>query len=435
MKILAIGLNHKSAPIDVRENLAFDAGEVVRALGQLKLRFAGGEFVLLSTCNRVELYIAGSEDVGVSVESISEFLSEFHGIEQGSFCEHLYVYENEEAAKHLLTVTSSLDSLVVGESQIISQVKESYRLSCKAKSVGKVLNKLFHRAFKTSKQIHTMTSISSGRVSIAGVAVELAMQLFADISSAKVVVIGAGEMGELLVQHLLHVGCKDITVVNRSYERGSGMAERYGICCRKWEELDEQLAESDIAIASASVQNYLFRRSDIEKIMRKHRSRVLLVIDISVPRNFEPAVNEIKDVHLYSIDDLAAVVENNRKAREDDIAKGIRIVGEQATGFMEWFRARDIGPLIGQMKSEFAKISQKELEKLFDENGTNVLLEGVKEPRLSLRVNKLLHCVIKNVDIVAKERGTAEAAKLVDDIVRHAEKSSAEAIDKELLES
>ena len=232
-KITVVGLNHKNAPVDIREKLAFNATETIRALGQLKGRFHGAEFVLLSTCLRVELYSASKRTEGIEAETIADFFSEFHNVALWDFQDFLYVYNDEEAVRHLLMVASSLDSMVVGEGQIIGQVKESYRLACAAKSTGKVLNRLFHCAFATSKKVHTNTSISSGRVSIAGIAVELTKQLFADIAAAKVVVLGAGEMGELLVQHLLHAKCKDITIVNRSYERGLDVAKRYAIEARE----------------------------------------------------------------------------------------------------------------------------------------------------------------------------------------------------------
>jgi len=197
MKIVVLGLNHKSAPIEIREKLAFDTTQTIKALKELKIRFREAEFVLLSTCNRVELYCASkiTESEEVTAENLAEFISDYHNIPIEKFQESLYAYENEDSVRHLLTVASSLDSMVVGEAQIIAQVKESYQLACTAKSAGKILNRLFHCAFATSKKIYTTTSISTGRVSVAGVAVELAMQLFADISSAKVVVIGAGEMG------------------------------------------------------------------------------------------------------------------------------------------------------------------------------------------------------------------------------------------------
>jgi len=426
MKIVVVGLNHKTAPIDIREKLAFDAAEQLRALRELKNKFAEAEFVLLSTCNRVELYCADKRTGGIEAEHLIEFLARFHNIEPADFQDSLYIYKEADAVRHLLTVTSSIDSMVVGEVQILGQVKESYRLACTTKSTGKVLNRLFHCAFATSKKIHTTTSISSGRVSVAGVAVELAMQLFADISSAIVAVIGAGEMGELLLQHLLHVGCRNITLINRSYDRGLKKAAGYGVRAGKWEDLDEQLSSANIAIASAAVQDYIFTKKAISKILDRRRKGALLIIDIAVPRNFEPAVNEIDDVYLYSIDDLSKVAEQNRKVREKDIARGMELVYENVAEFMEWLGAKDIGPLIGRMKEQFRQISEKELEQFFVGIRQEASCKKVMKTMVNRIVNKLLHCVIKNVNGVAKKHGTTEAAKLVDSIVRQAEEISSE---------
>jgi len=328
-------------------------------------------------------------------------------------------------------VASSLDSLVVGEAQIIGQVKNSYKLACAAKTTGKILNRLFHCAFATSKKVYTTTSISSGRVSVAGVAVELAKQLFADISSAKVVVIGAGDTGQLLVQHLLQAGARNITIVNRSYDRGLNVAEQYGIRAEKWEQLNEQLISANIAIASASVQDYLFRKDSFREITARRKEGTLLIIDIAVPRNFEPAVNELEGLYLYSVDDLAAVVEQNRKVRERDMAKGMEIVLENVTDFTEWFGSKDIGPLIGRMKEQFKQISENEMERFFVGVRQEASCKEVMEAMVNRVVNKLLHCVIHNVNIVAKENGATEAARLVDSIVKQAEEIISEPGDKE----
>ena len=431
MKIVVLGLNHKTAPVEIREKLAFDAAGTSEALCALKKMFPQSQYVLISTCNRVELYCAGKHCQGGDPERLARFLSEFHHVELDRFRPFLYVYENEDAVRHLLTVASSLDSLVVGEAEIIGQVKESYRLACAAKTTGKVLNRLFHCAFATSKKVYTTTSVSSGRVSVAGVAVELAKQLFADISAAKVVVVGAGETGQLIVQHLLSVGARNITVVNRSYDRGVKVAQQYGITAEKWEQLEEQLIGANIAIASASVQDYLFKKETFKEITARRNDQTLLIIDIAVPRNFEPAVNELEGVYLYSIDDLAAVVEQNRRARERDMARGMEIVFENVTDFMEWFGARDLGPLIGRMKEQFAQISKNEMEKFFVGIREDACCKEVLEAMVNRVVNKLLHCVIKNVDEVARENGADEAAKLVDTIVRQAEAISSEPKDKE----
>jgi glutamyl-tRNA reductase len=431
MKIVVLGLNHKTAPVEIREKLAFDSAQTSKALCELKRRFAQAEFVLISTCNRVELYCAGKHCQGADPEGLAGFLSEFHGVELGKFREFLYAHENEEAVRHLLSVASSLDSLVVGEAQIVGQVKDSYKLACAAKTTGKVLNRLFHSAFASSKKVYTTTSIADGRVSVAGVAVELAMQLFADMSSARVVVIGAGDMGQLIIQHLLQVGARNITVVNRSYDRGLKVAGQYGIAAAKWEQLDEQLIGANIAIASASVQDYLFRKDSFKQIMARRKEGTLLIVDIAVPRNFEPAVNELDGLYLYSVDDLSAAVEQNRKARERDMARGMEIVLENVTEFMEWFGAKDVGPLIGRMKEQFAQIGRNEMERFFVGVREEASCKEVMEEMVNRVVNKLLHCVIKNVNVVAKENGATEAAKLVDTIVREAEEIISDPDDKE----
>jgi glutamyl-tRNA reductase len=421
MKIVVLGLNHKTASLEIREKLAFGSEAAGKALCELKTKFPQAEFVLLSTCNRVELYGAGKHCQGADPERLAEFLADFQGVELDTFRPFLYAYENEDAVQHLLSVASSLDSLVVGEAQIIGQVKESYRLACAAKTTGKVLNRLFHCAFATSKAIYTTTSISNGRVSVAGVAVELAKQLFADICSAKVVVIGAGDMGQLIVQHLLAVGARNITVVNRSYDHGSTLAMQFGIMAQPWEQLDEQLIDANIAIASASVQDYLYKKDSFSRIAARRKDGTLLIIDIAVPRNFEPAVNEFEGVYLYSVDDLSAVVEQNRKARQRDMARAMEIVLENVADFMEWFGAKDIGPLIGRMKEQFVQIGKNEMERFFVGVRQDASCKDVMEAMVNRVVNKLLHCVIKNVNVVAKENGATEAARLVAHIVKQAE--------------
>ena len=430
MKIFVLGLNHKSAPLAVLEKLAFDAEQTLRALKLLKGRFEGAEFVLLSTCNRVELYCACNRLNPVVLDDLVKFLSEFHHTPSEKFQEYLYINSDEDAVRHLLKVASSLDSLVVGEGQIIGQVKESYRLACTAKSTGKVLNRLFHCAFTTGKKIHTTTSISQGRVSVAGVAVELVKQLFIDISSAKAVIIGAGEMGELLVQHLLKIGCRDINIVNRSYDRAMILAKRHKVTARKWEDLQEQLSEADVVIASAAVKDYLYTKKSFVNIMKDRKKRTVLIIDIGVPRNFEPSVNEIDNVHLYSIDDLSEVAKQNRKARENDIAAGMKIIHEDVNAFMDWLGTNEIGPLIGQLEKKFIQISQYEMKRFFVGVRQEAPCREVLEMMVNRIVNKLMHCVIKNVDTVTRENGPTEAAKLVNRIVRQAEAITSESDQK-----
>jgi glutamyl-tRNA reductase len=431
MSIVLLGLNHKSAPVEIRERLAFDTAQTAAALRQLKQMEHQGEFVLLSTCNRVELYYAGERDAQQIAGRLVAFLSSFHHLEPEQFKPALYVYEEEEAVRHLLLLAAGLDSMVVGEAQILGQVKAGYRLACEAQSTGKTLNRLFHCAFFTAKNVYTRTAICNGRVSVAGVAVELALQLFADIARAKVVVIGAGETGELLVQLLLKTGCTDVTVVNRSYERGAELAQRCRIAVARWDELGEQIGRANIVISSTATPDYLYTRESFEQIAKKRRAGSLLIIDVGVPRNFDPAIKKMAEVYLYGMDELKEVAEQNLKTREEDIASGLDIVYAGAAQFMDWFRAKDIGPLIGRMKEEFRLISRKELERFFVRTRQAASCRVPMEEMVDRVVNKLLHCVIKNVDAVAKEAGPAEAAKLVDTILRQAREISCAAQEEE----
>ncbi len=424
MKIIVAGLSHKNTPIRIREKLAFNSLQIIAALSEFKNRFHESEFVLLSTCNRVELYCATKRDTGLTSENLLRLLSDFHNIPVEDFQDYLYLYNDGDAVRHLLTVASSLDSMVVGEAQIIGQVKKSYSLACSAKSTGKILNRLFHCAFFASKEVYTNTSISRGRISVAGVAIELAARLFADIASAKILVIGAGEMGQLLLQHLIHAGCTNIYVVNRSYEKALVLANHYKVDALNWQSLTKQLNDAGIVIASASGQDCLFRKKPFEEITAGRQKKNLLIIDIAVPRNFEPSISEIENVYLYSIDDLSEAAEQNLKAREDDIIAGMKIIEKNTAAFLDWLSAKDLGPLIGQMKEKLGSISPKELEQFVAKTGQKVSSEDSAEPTTDRTANKLLHRVIKNVNVVAKKQGPSEAAKLVDSIVHQAEELS-----------
>jgi glutamyl-tRNA reductase len=422
MQIIVAGLNHKTASVDIRERLAFGAKEAVDALDLLKKKFPESEFVLLSTCNRVELYCAAKPQEELSADELVNFLSENRKVNVDDFKEHLYILNNEKAVRHLLTVTTSLDSMVVGESQINAQVKESFRLSNKAKSSGKVLSKLFHCAFSTSKDIYTNTSICSRRVSVAGVTVELACQLFENIKSASVKVIGAGEMGDLLVEHFLHIKNNDITIINRSKHRGQDVAKKHGVSFDNWENLNDHLLNANIIIGAVTTeQGYLFDKDALVKIMNERKGKTLLIVDIAVPRSFDPTINDIENVYLYCVDDLSQVIEENIKLREDDIEQAVRIICEKTGEFMDWFETKDIGPLIGQIKNNFDMIRQAEMDKFFVGTRDDACCKEAMEQSMGKVVNKLLHCVIKNINNTAKEHGIESAKRVARSIAKHAE--------------
>jgi len=435
MQIILAGLNHKTAPVDIRGRLAFSSQETTDALKQLKQRYPDGEFVLLSTCNRVELYCAAKNDDKLSAENLLSFLSEIKKIDTEEFKEFFYILFNEEAVRHLLMVTASLDSMVVGESQITAQVKESFRLASRARSFGKVLSKLFHCAFTTSKEIYTRTSIASGRVSVAGVAVELARQLFEDIRSAKIKIIGAGQMGDLLIEHFLHIKSEDITVINRSEHKGGAIAGKHEVLFDKWENLTEHLCQANIVVgAAAATQGYLFDKNEFKKVMSRRKGKTLLIIDIAVPRIFDPRINDIENVYLYSVDDLGHVAEENIKVREGDIEQAVEILCQKTSEFIDWLETKDIGPLIGRIKSDFERIRQNEMDRFFVGERQNAYCREMMEQTVSRVINKLLHCVIQNINVIAKEHSIEDAKKFASSIVDHAEEIISEDIEKNLKE-
>lgn len=422
MYIMLVGLNHKSAPVEVREQLAFNRQDSAKALEQMKRQYPTGEFVLLSTCNRVELYIAMEKSSDVSPTDLAVSLARIRHVEFTELRKHLYILRGRQAVRHLMTVTSSLDSMVIGENQISSQVREGYGLACDIKSSGKVLNHLFHSAFAISKKVFSRTSISSRRISVAGVAVDLAKQLFDNIKMAKIVVVGAGEMGELLVEHFLHIKCKDITVVNRTNHRGCTVATRHGIKSADWDELDNQLIDANVVVGAASADSgFLFSKKQFSEIMSKRRGKTLLAVDITVPRSFDPNINKLEGVYLYSIDDLSQVVDDNIKLREGDLEKAVEIICQGVSDYMEWFSRRDIGPLIGKMKIAFGNIKDIEMEKFFVHQRQQACCKDVMDATVNRIVNKLLHCVIQNIEHVAGEEGPDDAVKLAESILEHAE--------------
>lgn len=420
MKIVVIGLNHKSADVELRERLAFDDVDSMRALARLNHIFSGDEFALLSTCNRVEAYRVTRRQDGGAASEMTSFICDFHGVRSEEVKDILYAYEDAEAVRHLLSVASSLDSMVVGEPQIVGQVKDSYRLACETGSTGKVLNRLFHCAFRTAKKVHSSTTIAQGRVSVPGVAVQLAAQLFRDIASSEVVVLGAGEMGELIIRHLLQEGCRRITVLNRSAEKSRQTAQRYDLRSADWDQMVGEMTQADIVLAAAAGKRCFLTREVLEQVIAKRRKGPLLIIDVAVPRNCDPSLLKLPQVYLYDMDDLSEVARRNTEARRRDIAAGARIVSEDASEFMEWFKARDVGLLIGQMRRQFEQISRDELDAFFVGNRTKASCKAVLETMVKRIVNKLLHCVIAEARETARSQGSTDAARLIESIVRQA---------------
>lgn len=361
--IVLIGVNHRTAPVEVREKLGAskNADEVLSHLSQL---FPLKEVLFLSTCNRVEMLFT-TEMPKSAIEMVKKFLAEFNQVPLSQFESALYIYQQAEAVQHLFRVASSLDSMVVGEPQILGQIKDAYRLALKHRTAGPILNRLLHKSFSVAKRIRTETKLAHHAVSVSYAAVEMAKKIFGHLEDKKVLLIGAGEMAELAVQHLLNNGVKSITVANRTLERAIELAERFKGKPISFEERKDALQEVDIVISSTGAPHFVICHDDVKKVMRGRRHKPLFFIDIAVPRDIDPEINRLDNAYVYDIDDLQSAVELNKAKREKEARKAERIVEEETIKFQRWLDTLDVVPTIIALKHKLEEIRHKELNKTF----------------------------------------------------------------------
>lgn len=357
--ISLIGVNHKSTPLEVREKIALTGG-YEEALNRLREE-QEQEFYLLSTCNRVEL-IWVTEDTAESTPRMLRFLFG-EAVEPQKWDGYSYVYHDHQAVNHLFKVAASLDSLVVGEAQILGQIKEAYRFASQYGCTGPLLNKLLHKSFSVAKRVRSETGIGSAAVSISSAAVELARKIFGNLDDKKVLLIGAGEMAELAAEHLLGQGVKGITVANRTLSRAVDLAKRFNGSSCSLEELAEQIETVDIIVSSTGSSELIIKSDDVRPLMKLRRNRPLFFIDIAVPRDLDPQLNEIDNVFLYDIDDLSQVVEMNRSEREKEAVKAERIVEEETLKFSKWQDGLTITPTISALRKKADTICTSEVSK------------------------------------------------------------------------
>jgi glutamyl-tRNA reductase len=391
MDIIVIGLNHKTASIEVRERLAFQEGQMAKALCQAKAVPSLKEGMILSTCNRVEIYGAARETEKAVID-LKNFLSQFHGLSLNEFEKNLYLFIGAEAVKHIFRVASSLDSMVVGEPQILGQIKSSYNMAAESKASGLILHRLMHRAFHVAKRVRTETKIGNSGVSVSYVAVELAKKIFGSLEEKTVLLIGTGEMCELAARHLVSGGVEKVLVTNRTFERAVIMAQEFNGEPIPFEEIGQGLKRADIVISSTGSPQYLLRHDQIAKIMRERKQKPIFFIDIAVPRDIDPSVNDVENVYLYDLDDLQEVVNANIQGREKEAQKAEAIVQAEVTKFVNWFRSLDVTPTITALKNKFEEIRRKELEKTLSlhPNLTDKEKESL-EALTSAIINKILH--------------------------------------------
>ncbi|WP_417911445.1 glutamyl-tRNA reductase [Candidatus Electronema sp. TJ] len=358
--IVLLGVNHKNTPLEIREKLALTGG-YVEPLNLLRQLRGLKEYHLLSTCNRVEVLFACEEPEQMRAEVLDLLFAGRVSQKQLDSC--VYTHVNDEAVRHLFTVAASLDSMIVGEAQILGQLKEAFRHASELKTAGLLLNKLLHKAFSTAKRVRTETRIGASAVSISYAAVELGRKIFGDLKGKRAMLVGAGEMAELAAEHLVGQGIAEVVVVNRTLERAVNLAARFKGRAAGLDELVEQLAETDILISSTGAAGLVLRKQDVASVMPRRRNRPLFLIDIAVPRDLDPEINSLDNVYLYDIDDLNSVVEMNKEQRDKEAVKAHRIVEEETLKFMRWLEAMEVTPTIVELQAAAESICRAELEK------------------------------------------------------------------------
>ena len=393
MKIVVIGTNHKIAPVCYREHLSFAPEVLPKALRGLIELDGVHEGIILSTCNRVEIYAITDES---KEDAPFNYLASYHGLDKQPLYEGLsemtYQHEGLEAIKHLFSVTSSLDSMVVGETQISGQVKTAFEAALEAGSTGEALNRLFAKAASLQKRMRTETNIGAGAVSISYAAVQLANEILGAIADKNVLIIGAGEMAELTVQHIVAKGASQVFVANRTYERAVKLAERFHGKALPFDEQLEFLLEADIVVSSTSATNYIIERNKLNKLMKKRSHRPLFLIDIAVPRDIAPDVNRIENVYPYNIDDLQLVVDANQKQRQKEAEKVEKIINDEAEKFYSWLKVLQVNPTIKLLRKKIDEIRVAEIQRCFKK--TKNLSEEQKtsiDRMTQAFVNKVLH--------------------------------------------
>lgn len=364
MRLLLVGISHRTAPVDVRERLDFQTRGLVEALQALTARPTIQEAVVLSTCNRAEVY-AATDALDAARQDVVSFMCEFHGLDRADVAPHVYDRTDLEAARHLFRVAAGLDSLVVGEPQILGQVKDAHAAGNTARTVGPVLNRLFHSSFGAGKRVRTETGLGAGAVSVSFAAVSLARKIFGDLTGRTVLVVGAGEMGKLTAQHMRSQGAHRVTIVSRTLARAARTAEAIGgAAAAPWESLDSTLGLSDIVITATGAPAPILTKARVEAVMRTRRNRPLFVIDIAMPRDVEPAAGEIEQVFLYNLDDLRATVAENLARRSSEVTRAEGIVVEEVDKFGGWFRSRGVIPTVVALRQRFESIRRAELQRL-----------------------------------------------------------------------
>ena len=388
--IILIGINHKTAPVELRECIAFSEDESASALQTLSRKPHIKELLLFSTCNRVEVLVV-TENKREAIDSTKDYIAEVNKIPRQAFEDSLYIHEGDEAVRHVFRVASSLDSMVVGEPQILGQVKDAYRLATEAKVSGVILNRLLHRTFFVAKRIRTETGIGGHAVSISYAAVELGRKIFGSLEGKNVLLVGAGEMAELAVEHLIRNKVGDISVANRTFENGVELARRFNGQALRFEEIADCLKVVDIIISSTGSPDFVITRDQVKGVIRIRRNRPIFFIDIAVPRDIDPQVNRLSNSYVYDIDDLQGVIDENIEDRQKEAIKGERIVDEAVIQFRDWSASLEVVPTIVALRNKLESIAETEIKKTLQSNKIPESGAQAINKMADSLINKILH--------------------------------------------
>ena len=409
MQLALVGLSHKTAPVEIRERLAFSNDALRSALTSLVDRRRVNEAMILSTCNRVEVVAESPDD-----RLIRDFICEFHQISHDSVSTHLYSYRNVEAIRHVFRVTASLDSMVIGEPQILGQVKEAFRIAMDAGTVGMHLSALMNRAFAVAKKVRSETGISQSAVSVSYAAVELARKIFGDLSGKTVMIIGASKMGELAAKHLRRAGASSVLVTNRTFERAVELAKVFEGAAVPFEHFTDHMTGADIVITSTGAPHFIIGRNLAEQVIHRRKNKPIFFIDIAVPRDIDPAVNQIDNAFLYDIDDLQQVIDANLKERFKEAMRAEQIVDDEVEAFCLKVQTRDVVPTIVQLRESLEKVRRDEIER-----NRRHLKDLSPEQQAAVDqitksiVNKILHPPIEQLKQMAHDPQGADLADLI----------------------
>ncbi|MEE4579929.1 glutamyl-tRNA reductase [Paenibacillus polymyxa] len=440
MHIVVVGLNYRTAPVEVRERFTFAEQDLPKALEQLKLTKSVLEGVVVATCNRTEIYVV-VDRLHMCGYFIRSFMEQWFGIPRDQFTQHLYIYEDEQAIRHLFRVTCGLDSMVIGETQILGQVKNAFLQAQSQKITATWFNMLFKQAVTLGKRAHSETSIGESAVSVSYAAVELGKRIFGMFTDKKVLILGAGKMSELTVKHLYSGGAAEVIVANRTLSRAEDLASKFNGTPVTMEEGINRLADVDIVISSTGAQGYILDRNRVEASMKRRQSRPLFMIDIAVPRDLDPAIGELQNVFLYDIDDLEGIVESNLEMRRTEAAKIEHMIEDELSEFYQWLKTMGVRPVIRALQEKSESIHQDTLESLYnklpelDERQRKVISRLTKS-----MLNQMMHDPINRVKELAVQKQGNEALDMfshifaledhLEDAAQKVDKSDASALIK-----